>query len=141
MHNPPPTKITVLISGNGSNLQALIDASTTTMPHARIAHEKYDADLAKLAIADSPDLVVCVGWMHILAPSFLDPLSAEEIPIINLHPRFLGYTMVEVDRGTSIIVREIPCKKEETLDELEERIHAQEHQLIVEGTAIAIIKL
>jgi hypothetical protein len=57
-------------------------------------------------------LVVCVGWyvyvaeelilvtanskfrMHILAPSFLDPLSAEEIPIINLHPRFLGYTMV-----------------------------------------------
>jgi len=36
MHDPPPTKITVLISGNGSNLQALIDASHTTMPYLKI---------------------------------------------------------------------------------------------------------
>lgn len=36
MHDPPPTKATVLISGEGSNLQALIDASTTTMPHLKI---------------------------------------------------------------------------------------------------------
>ena len=48
--------------------------------------EKYDADLADLVIADSPDLVVCGGWMHILAPSFLEPLRAKGIPVINLHP-------------------------------------------------------
>jgi len=26
------------------------------------ARERYDADLAELVIADSPDLVVCAGW-------------------------------------------------------------------------------
>ena len=36
MHDPPTTKATVLISGEGSNLQALIDASTTTMPYLKI---------------------------------------------------------------------------------------------------------
>jgi phosphoribosylglycinamide formyltransferase len=34
---PPPTKLTVLISGSGTNLQALIDASTTgLLPSATI---------------------------------------------------------------------------------------------------------
>jgi phosphoribosylglycinamide formyltransferase len=35
---PPtkPTKATVLISGEGTNLQALIDASSTIMPHLKI---------------------------------------------------------------------------------------------------------
>jgi len=217
MHNPPPTKITVLISGNGSNLQALIDASTTTMPHLQIirvisnrkqayglsraekasiptayhnliagkylaagekdpsaqlrGREKYDADLADLVLADSPDLVVCAGWLHILAPSFLEPLIAKNVPVINLHPALPGmydginaierayadfqngklengrtgimihYLISEVDRGTPILVREIECKSEETLEELTERIHEQEHQIIVEGTAMAIIKL
>lgn len=36
MHGLPPTKATVLISGEGSNLQALIDASTTTIPYLKI---------------------------------------------------------------------------------------------------------
>lgn len=102
----PPTKATVLISGDGSNLQALIDAAPL-MPHLKIvrvisnkaganglnrakaasiptayhnlvsgkyyaagekdpavkaaAREKYDADLAKIVLADSPDIVVCAG--------------------------------------------------------------------------------
>ncbi|CAL3970536.1 unnamed protein product, partial [Diplocarpon coronariae] len=105
MHDPPPTRATILISGEGSNLQALIDASSTTMPYLKIvrvisnkrtanglnrassasiptayhnlvsgkyqtpgerdpllraaAREKYDADLATLVLADSPDIVVC----------------------------------------------------------------------------------
>lgn len=108
MHDPPVTKVSVLISGEGSNLQALIDATTTTMPYLKIirvisnksganglnraknasiptayhnlvsgkylasgekdpavrkaGREKYDADLAKLILADEPDLVVCAGW-------------------------------------------------------------------------------
>jgi phosphoribosylglycinamide formyltransferase len=36
MHDPPTTRVTVLISGEGSNLQALIDASTTTIPYLKI---------------------------------------------------------------------------------------------------------
>jgi phosphoribosylglycinamide formyltransferase len=216
-HDPPPTKVTVLISGNGSNLQALIDTSTTTMPYLNIirvisnrasafgltraekasiptayhnlvagkyhasgekdpavvqkARERYDADLAKKVLLDEPDLVVCAGWMHILAPTFLNPLIEKKVPVINLHPALPGkydgagaikrayddyhrgilehdrtgimvhYVISEVDRGTPILVREIACKMPETLDELTNRIHEQEHQVIVEGTAMAIIKL
>jgi phosphoribosylglycinamide formyltransferase len=47
----------------------------------------------------------------------------------------------EVDAGTPIVIRKIKCKTPETLDELKERIHAQEHTLIVEGTSMAIHSL
>ncbi|QSZ28531.1 hypothetical protein DSL72_003029 [Monilinia vaccinii-corymbosi] len=215
--SPPLTKAVILISGNGSNLQSLIDASQDTMPYLKIirvianrktaygltraqeasipttyhnllagkyhskdekdpaviqaAREKYDADLADLVIADQPDIIICAGWMHILAPTFIDPLTAKKIPIINLHPALPGkydganaikrayddfqqgkleqnrtgimvhYVISEVDRGTPILVREVECKSSETLDELEGRMHVVEHQLIVEGTAMAIQEL
>lgn len=54
------------------------------------AREKYDADLAELVLADRPDIVICAGWMHILAPSFLDPLAKQDVPVINLHPALPG---------------------------------------------------
>ena len=53
----------------------------------------------------------------------------------------IHHVISEVDRGDPIVVREIPCKTPETLDELTNRIHEQEHIIIVEGTALAIIKL
>ncbi len=132
MHDLPDTRATVLISGEGSNLQALIDASTTTMPYLKIvrvisnkakanglnrakrasiptryhnlvsgkyyqpgekdqsvkqaARQKYDADLAQIVLEDSPDIIICAGWMHILTPEFLSPLAEKKIPVINLHP-------------------------------------------------------
>ena len=217
IHDPPTTKVTVLISGEGSNLQALIDATASTMPYMNIirvisnkaganglnraksasiptayhnlvsgkylaagekdpatrkaGREKYDRDLAELVLADSPDLVVCAGWMHILSPEFLDPLEANRVPIINLHPALPGkydgagaierayddyhkgtleddttgvmihYVISEVDRGQPIVIRQIQCQTSETLEELKARIHDQEHDLILEGTAIAIHNL
>lgn len=36
MHDPPITKATILISGNGSNLQAIIDATKSTLPYLKI---------------------------------------------------------------------------------------------------------
>ncbi|PMD25076.1 putative phosphoribosylglycinamide formyltransferase [Hyaloscypha hepaticicola] len=36
MHQPPDTKATILISGEGTNLQALIDATSSTLPHLKI---------------------------------------------------------------------------------------------------------
>ena len=43
----PSTRITVLISGNGTNLQALIDAcSTSTIPHAQIVRVVSDRKAA-----------------------------------------------------------------------------------------------
>lgn len=217
MPDPPTTRVTVLISGNGSNLQALIDASQSTMPYLKIvrvisnrskaygltrakdasiptayhnlisgkyyspgekdpaviqaAREKYDADLAEKVMQDEPDLVVCAGWMHVFAEKFLDPLAVKKIPVINLHPALPGkydgidaiqrayndyqqgklennrtgimlhYVIRDVDRGTPIVQREIECKAQETLDELTNRVHEQEHGLIVEGTKMAIVKL
>ncbi|KAH6724586.1 putative phosphoribosylglycinamide formyltransferase [Leptodontidium sp. 2 PMI_412] len=217
MHDPPTTRATVLISGEGSNLQALIDASTTIMPYLQIvrvisnkakanglnraskasiptkyhnlisgkyyaagekdsavkqaAREKYDADLADIVLADSPDIVICAGWMHIVSPAFLDPLAEKKVPVINLHPALPGmydgidaikrayddyhkgklendetgimihYVISEVDRGQPIVIRKIKCRTPETLEELNERVHAQEHELILEGTAMAIHNL
>jgi len=53
----------------------------------------------------------------------------------------IHYVISEVDRGEPIVVREIPCKTPETLEELKARMHAAEHQLILEGTAMAIHNL
>jgi phosphoribosylglycinamide formyltransferase len=44
------------------------------------------------------------------------------------------YVIDEVDRGAPIMVEEIEWKGEE-LDELKERIHVREHELIVKATA------
>ena len=122
-------RITVLISGSGSNLQALLyaiaagkvpdahvvrvisnrkaafgltraqNANIPTTYHNLVPFKKifpenevdkartaYDAELAKLVLADQPDLVACLGFMHILTPAFLEPIAAANIAVINLHP-------------------------------------------------------
>jgi phosphoribosylglycinamide formyltransferase len=132
----PAIRLTVLISGNGSNLQAVIDkvaagqlgATTTivrvisnrkdafglerarkagipthyhnlvkykkqhppTTEGVQAAREEYDAELARLILADAPDLVVCLGFMHVLSPRFLEPLQKTNTRIINLHPALPG---------------------------------------------------
>ncbi|KAE8857010.1 hypothetical protein PTNB29_08077 [Pyrenophora teres f. teres] len=205
--------LTVLISGNGSNLQALIDACASgALPNTRItnvisnrkaaygleraakasipttyhnlvpykkthpdyidmARQRYDADLAKIILesAPRPDLIVCAGWMHIVTPSFLTPISAANIKIINLHPALPGEfagagaierawkagredglkrtgvmiheVIAEVDAGEAIVTQEVELKEGETLEELEERIHGVEHGLIVEGTRRTLEKI
>lgn len=209
-------QILVLISGTGTNLQALIDATTSSPPRiqAKISHvianlgqkakpglerarkagipttvktlksykdqvptrypdqtiarESYDADLAQFILHDiqRPILIVCAGWMHILAPAFLAPVKAAGIPIINLHPALPGafngahaierawnafregkiektgvmihYVIEEVDEGQPIVVKEIDIQPNESLESLESRIHEIEHEAIVEGTNIAL---
>ena len=54
--------------------------------YADNARTEYDKDLAVVVLADKPDMVVCAGWMSILADTFLDPLAEANVPIINLHP-------------------------------------------------------
>lgn len=212
-------QILVLISGTGTNLQALIDATLSSPPriNAKICHvianlgqkakpglerakkvgipttvrtlksykdqvpskypdekvarQMYDADLAQYILTEiqRPTLIVCAGWMHILAPAFLTPIKAAEIPIINLHPALPGafngahaierawkafqdgqvtktgvmihYVIEEVDEGEPIIVKEIEPQPGESLESLETRIHQIEHQAIVEGTNIALAAL
>jgi phosphoribosylglycinamide formyltransferase len=110
-----------------------------------------------------PDLVVLAGFMHIVSPDFLQVLG--ETLCINLHPalpgRFDGIEAIrrahdafqsgqlpngktgvmvhevvaEVDRGTPVVVREIECREGESLQELEDRIHEVEHEIIVEAVS------
>ncbi|OAA48813.1 phosphoribosylglycinamide formyltransferase [Cordyceps fumosorosea ARSEF 2679] len=110
-----------------------------------------------------PELIVLAGWMYVFSPSFLDPIDKAGIRIINLHPAMPGefdganaierafaafqagtlartgimahYVIAEVDRGAPILVQEIPCRQGEALEGLKERMHAQEHALIVNATA------
>jgi len=120
--------------------------------------EDYDAHVAGLVLEHKPDLVVLAGWMHILSDRFLDVL---DVPCINLHPALPGAfdganaigrayeagqkgevektgamvhkVIKEVDRGEPLVVREVPINKDETLEQLETRIHQVEHEIIVEG--------
>ncbi|KAF2477406.1 phosphoribosylglycinamide formyltransferase [Lindgomyces ingoldianus] len=213
----PHFNLAVLISGNGSNLQALIDAcASSALPNTRITHvisnrkaayglerakkasiptsyhnlvpykkkhaetldgaqvarAEYDADLAKIVLNldPRPDVIVCAGWMHIVTPDFLNPIAEADIKIINLHPALPGEfagagaierawqafqkgdikrtgvmiheVIAEVDAGKAIVTQEVPLREGESLEDLEQRIHGIEHELIVEGTrrTLATIK-
>ncbi|KAK7739922.1 Bifunctional purine biosynthetic protein ADE5,7 [Cytospora paraplurivora] len=131
----------------------------------REGRSRYDSALAEKVLQHAPDLVVLAGWMHVFTESFLKPLAAKGVPVINLHPALPGrydgagaierayqdfqagklednktgimihYVIAEVDRGQPIMTREIECREGESLEGLEQRIHSHEHDLIVEATA------
>jgi phosphoribosylglycinamide formyltransferase 1 len=115
----PARRTLVMASGNGSNFQAVLDASRDgTLPleiaallsndprayavgrarsagldsirvvawnRAEETREQYDARLLEAARATRPDLVLLLGWMHLLAESFVRAFA----DIVNLHPAFL----------------------------------------------------
>ena len=104
--------IGVLVSGEGSNLQALLDAGLPVVavasnregvpalaraeragvPAAAFALESHptrderDAAMAAWLEERGADLVVCAGYMHLLTPSFLDRFPNR---IVNVHPSLL----------------------------------------------------
>jgi phosphoribosylglycinamide formyltransferase len=133
-----------------------------------LARQTYDADLASiiLALNPLPSLIVCAGWMHIVTPAFLTPIARAGIKIINLHPALPGEfagtdaigrawkagreeglkrtgvmiheVIAEVDAGDAVVTAEVELREGETLEQLEGRMHAVEHGLIVEGTRRAL---
>lgn len=108
--------LVVLISGNGSNLQALIDASfdagysikgvvsnkadaygleraskagipALVIDHRQFAdRESFDRALIEKIDGFSPDLVVLAGFMRILSSAFVQHYSGK---ILNIHPSLL----------------------------------------------------
>lgn len=195
------TRLAVLVSGTGTNLQALIDAvregtldaeiclvasnrkraygivraeiakiPTLVRPskgykeqHGEGWRAIYDAELAAQVARARPDLVVLAGWMHVLTPAFLDHFPGR---VLNLHPALPGHfagtnaiarafeafgrgevqqtgvmvhwVVPEVDAGPVIASAEVPIYPDDTLEQLEERVHATEHQLIVLAVRRAI---
>jgi formyltetrahydrofolate-dependent phosphoribosylglycinamide formyltransferase len=187
--------IVVLISGNGSNLQALIDANFDIklvvsnrkaaygLTRAAVAgipvllhqlkpytdqaksRQVYDSDLADKILNAVPGvkLVVLAGWMHILSKCFLDKFSN----VINLHPALPGAfdganaikrsfeafrrgeitsagvmvhrVIPEVDRGEVIVSIKVEILEKDSMEDLEERIHLVEHEIIVEAVRRILI--
>lgn len=192
-------KLIVMVSGNGSNLQALIDAIADGHLNAEIAlvvsnrksayaltraaqagiptlyfplkpylkdgHTRadYDAALAEQLRPYQPDLIVLVGWMHVLTEAFLNHFPEK---VINLHPALPGtfpgaeaiertyaayqqgeideggcmvhYVIPEVDAGPVIAQAIVHLDIADTLADFETRLHAAEHQLIVQAVALAL---
>lgn len=192
------SRIAVLVSGNGSNLQAVIDAvADGTIPDAevclvvsnrRAAHAiqrarqagvpveyfplklyrdagrtraEYDADLADLVESYRPDWIVLAGWMHLFTVGFVSRFPNK---ILNLHPALPGQfpgthaierayrayqegaishtgLMVhlvpdeEVDAGPVILTLDIPIYPGDSLEDLEARVHAAEHEALCRALA------
>ena len=104
--------IGVLVSGEGSNLQALLDAglpvcavasskdgaraldraAAAGVPAASFVLEEYrdrperDATMANWLQEQGVRLVVCAGYMHLLTPHFLGRFPNR---IVNVHPSLL----------------------------------------------------
>ncbi|MFQ3645744.1 MAG: phosphoribosylglycinamide formyltransferase [Anaerolineae bacterium] len=194
-----PARLVVLISGGGSNLQALIDAIAAGTLNAQIVlvvsnrkdayglqraekagiptlyfplkpyrdagrdRTEYDADLAQALLPYQPDLIVMAGWMHIFSGHFLVHFPRR---VINLHPALPGmfngthaierafeafqhgemnhsgcmvhYAIPEVDEGDVIVQARVPFLPDDTLETFAARVHAAEHQIIVQAVHILI---
>jgi formyltetrahydrofolate-dependent phosphoribosylglycinamide formyltransferase len=190
-------RLVVLISGSGTNLQAIMDAIAKGHIKAEIAavvsnrknayglvraaeagietlyfsmkpytdagksRTEYDADLAAKVKGYNPDLIVLAGWMHILGSAFLDVFPRK---VINLHPALPGefagvnaierayqaaqrgeiqrsgvmihYAIPEVDAGDVIMLGEVPILESDSLEDFEARMHATEHQMLVQAIAL-----
>jgi phosphoribosylglycinamide formyltransferase-1 len=86
-----PIDIVALMSNN-LHAFALVRARDAGIPSHVIAwnrrdesREQYDRHLLDAAAAERPDLVIMLGWMHLLSNSFVDAFAE----IVNLHPAFL----------------------------------------------------
>jgi phosphoribosylglycinamide formyltransferase 1 len=183
------SKIVVLISGNGSNLQAILDACASGELKAHVAvvisnkrdafglerarranvpanvkpnfkeqdRRVYDTELAERVAAYQPDWVVLAGWMRVLSSAFLDQFPQR---VVNLHPAlpgaFPGTHAIErayaayrageithtgvmvhlvpdegVDVGPVLAQEIVPINADDTLEDLEARVHRVEHRLLV----------
>ncbi len=111
-----PCKVVVLISGNGSNLQALIEASANSnftiiavisnkadalglqraqaaaiashvVDHTRFSNrEAFDVAVQEIIDQYRPRLVILAGFMRILSAGFVNHFSGR---LINIHPSLL----------------------------------------------------
>jgi phosphoribosylglycinamide formyltransferase-1 len=119
----------------------------------------YDADLAGILRSFGVEWVVLAGWMHVLSNAFLRHFPNR---VVNLHPALPGTfpgmhaiqcayeafqhgeiaqtgVMVHlvpdegVDVGPVLAQEVVPILTQDTLDDLEARVHAVEHRLLVQA--------
>jgi phosphoribosylglycinamide formyltransferase-1 len=177
----------VLVSGRGTNLQAILDAIAREELDARVAlvvcnhqnagavgrarsagvpvevHEvraypsRRDQQAAIAANLDGAgiELLVCAGWDRILTEEFVERFAGR---MINVHPSLLPafggglhaveealrygvkitgctvhFVTNELDSGPIISQAAVPVLPGDTTEALAERIHAEEHRLLVQA--------
>lgn len=174
-------KCGVLLSGSGTNLQAILDEIERGLP-VEVVHvlssrpdafgieraqkagvpttvfdrsvyadpEAADARMVEIMREAGAEYLVMAGYMRRLTPVVLDAYPNH---VLNLHPALLpsfkgahaiqdawdagvkvtGVTVhfanEEYDKGPIIAQRAVPVLEDDTMDSLEERIHATEHEL------------
>ena len=114
--NVRPDRIAVLVSGRGSNLQAILDAIQTGILPAQVvgvfsdkpaaaalqrvgtalrwsanpkdspSREAFDAALGDAIDAARPDWIVCAGYLRILCDAFVERFRGR---LLNIHPSLL----------------------------------------------------
>ncbi|HEY3484020.1 MAG TPA: formyltransferase family protein, partial [Ilumatobacteraceae bacterium] len=126
--------------------------------HDGEARADYDARLADVVAGFGPDVVVLAGWMRILTMSFLGWFPGR---VVNLHPALPGElpgthaierawqealsgertssgVMVHlvpdegVDVGPVLATALVPIRPDDTFDTFAARVHATEHNLLVD---------
>ena len=175
-------RIVVLISGSGTNMQAIVDAcaakridgevvavisnkaevgglskaqkagiATAVLSHKDFdTREAYDAELQQLVDSFSPDVVVLAGFMRILTAGFtahyhgrmlnIHPSLLPKYRGVNTHQRALDngdkehgvsvhFVTEELDGGPVVLQAVVPVFAEDTADDLQQRVHAQEHRI------------
>ncbi len=184
--------IAVFVSGNGSNLQALIDAEHSgnlsdgeiklvvcDQPDAfaliraqkadipvflqegkgYASREAYDQSIIQRLKKDKIELIVLAGFMRILSGHLVNEYKNK---ILNIHPALLpafkgangikdayeadvdvtGVTVhfvtEELDSGPVILQEKVPIEKDDTLEELEEKVHKVEHEMYPEAVRMFI---
>lgn len=186
-------RLVVLASGEGTNLQAIIDACAQHTIHASVcavisdhaasgalkrAHlgdieavallpaagesrPQFDTRLADTVAAFNPDWIVLAGWMRILGMPFLGRFPNM---VVNLHPalpgEFPGLHAIEraydevragyrtqsgvmvhlvpdcgIDDGPVLATVTVPATANDTLQDLQHRMHNAEHTLLVSTLA------
>ena len=185
-----PMRLVVLVSGNGSNLQAILDACESGILSAEVvavvsnkhsvkaleraeragvpavvvsavsgeSRTEYDTRLTSIVSSFMPDFVVLAGYMRILSMEFLSWFPGQ---VINLHPSLpgdiVGVGAIEkayaefvqgvrdhsgvmvhfvpdegVDDGPVLASARVEIALNDTLETFEEKMHRQEHELLVE---------
>lgn len=153
-----PARLVVLISGSGSNLQALIDATESGRLPARIAavvsnragayglrraerhripavalphfapRAEYDARLARVVADFEPDWVVLAGWMRLLTMTFLRNFPNR---VVNLHPALPGQFP-----GTHAIERAFAVAQRGAIDHIGVMVHLVPDEGIDDGPVL-----
>ena len=177
-------RLAVLVSGRGSNLQAILDAISSGRLRATLAgvfsdraeahalerarhagvhaqslspkgfssRAAFDAALFDAVDAVAPDLVVCAGYMRLIAPEVVAPRAGT---VLNIHPSLLPafkglhthrqalqagvaehgasvhFVTAELDGGPVVAQARVPVRAGDDEAALAARVLAREHPLLV----------